>query len=70
MSRVDLNFDAQSISTESRNMYDIDVKVGGAILEEVIYSAGEQAVMDTLGIDKLIEYLEHHGYTVEVNNEI
>ena len=69
MSRVDLNFDAQSISTESSNMYDIDVKVEGAILEEVIYSAGEQAVMDTLGIDKLIEYLDYHGYTVEENSE-
>ena len=69
MSRVDLNFDAQSISTESRNMYDIDIKVVGAVLEEVVYSAGEQAVMDTLGIDKLIEYLENHGYTVEENNE-
>ena len=69
MSRVDLNFDALSISTESRNMYDIDVKVEGAILEEVVYSAGEQAVMDALGIDKLIEYLESHGYTVEENNE-
>ena len=69
MSRVDLNFDAQSISTESRNMYDIDIKVVGAVLEEVIDSAGEQAVMDTLGIDKLIEYLDYHGYTVEENSE-
>lgn len=69
MSIVDLNFDAKSISTESRNMYDINVKVEGAVLEEVVYSAGEQAVMDTLGIDKLIEYLEHHGYTVEENSE-
>ena len=69
MSIVDLNFDAKSISTESRNMYDINVKVEGAVLEEVVYSVGEQAVMDTLGIDKLIEYLEHHGYTVEENSE-
>jgi len=69
VSRVDLNFDAQSISTESRNMYDIDVKVEGAILEEVVYSAGEQAVMDALGIDKLIEYLDYHGYTVEESSE-
>lgn len=69
MSRVDLNFDAESIYTESRNAYDIDVKVKGAVLEEVVYSAGEQAVMDVLGIDKLIEYLDSHGYAVEETNE-
>jgi len=69
VTKVDLNFDAESVSTESRNHYDIDVKVEGAILEEVVYSAGEQVVMDTLGIDKLIEYLESHGYTVEEKSE-
>ena len=52
MSRVDLNFDAREVYVVSRNLYDIDIKVVGAVLEEVVYSAGEQAVMDTLGIDK------------------
>lgn len=69
MSRVDLNFDAREVYVVSRNLYDIDIKVVGAVLEEVIDSAGEQAVMDTLGIDKLIEYLDYHGYTVEENSE-
>ena len=66
---VDLNFDAQSVSTEGRNMYAIDVKVEGAILEEVIASIGESVILDEIGIDKLIKYLDYHGYTVEESSE-
>tara|TARA_R100001594_G_scaffold40563_1_gene72477 strand:- start:680 stop:889 length:210 start_codon:yes stop_codon:yes gene_type:complete len=69
MSRVDLNFDAREVYVVSRNLYDIDVKAEGAILEEVIASIGESVILDEIGIDKLIEYLENHGYTVEENNE-
>lgn len=69
MSRVDLNFDAKSIYTESRNAYDIDVNVEGAILEEVIASIGESVILDEIGIDKLIEYLDGEGYTVEEVDE-
>lgn len=69
MSRVDLNFDAKSIYTESRNLYDIDVKAEGAILEEVIASIGESVILDEIGIDKLIEYLDGEGYTVEEIDE-
>ena len=69
MTKVNLNFDAQSVSTESRNLYDIDVKAEGAILEEVIASIGESVILDEIGIDKLIEYLDYHGYTVEESSE-
>lgn len=44
MSRVDLNFDAVSIYTES-------------------------VILDNIDIDKLIEYLDGEGYTVEEVDE-
>lgn len=72
MARVDLNFDARSVQVDYSGRYAIDVNVEDAILDEVVASIGEDVILDTISVDKIISHLEEQGYTVEgrrvVNN--
>lgn len=69
MTRVCLNFDARSVSVESRNHFDVDITVEGAVLDEVISSIGENTVLESIDINNVIEFLEEQGYTIEETNE-
>ena len=69
MTRVCLNFDARSVSVESRNHFDVDVTVEGAVLDEVISSIGENTVLESIDINNVMEFLEEQGYTIEETSE-
>lgn len=65
MTKVDLNFDATSVSVEGGNSYEVNINLRDVDLSEVVESAGKIKILEEIGVDFISDYLRDLGYKVE-----